>query len=118
MILHPSRIPGVEPQLIHITLPKGVSVRFRQKRTQSESSEASASSFPSQRGQVLLPAMTTTDSSPVLSVVQTVEEQLAEIRAALARQNEIIAQRGAEIAAPKTQLNAAYRPPTSEEILA
>ena len=62
--------------------------------------------------------MTTTDSSPVLSVVQTVEEQLAEIRAALARQNEIIAQRGAEIAVPKTQLNAAYRPPTSEKIFA
>jgi len=47
-------------------------------RSQSESSEASASSFPSQRGLLLLPAMTTTDSSPVLSVVQTVEEQLAE----------------------------------------
>lgn len=62
--------------------------------------------------------MTTADSSPVPSVVQTVEEQLAEIRAALALKNEILAQRDAEIAAPKTQLNAAYRPPTSEEILA
>lgn len=59
--------------------------------------------------------MTTADSSPVPSVVQTVEEQLAEIRAL---KNEILAQRDAEIAAPKTQLNAAYRPPTSEEILA
>lgn len=47
-------------------------------RSQSESSEASASAFPSQRGLLLLPAMTTTDSSPVLSVVETVEEQLAE----------------------------------------
>lgn len=61
--------------------------------------------------------MTTTDSSPVSSVVQTVEEQLTEIRAALARQNEILTQRDAEIAVPKTQLNAVYRPPTSEEIL-
>lgn len=43
---------------------------------------------------------------------------MAEILAALARQNDKLAQRGAEIAAPKTQLNAAYRPPTSEEILA
>lgn len=58
--------------------------------------------------------MTTTDSSPVSSVVQTVEEQLTEIRA---RQNEILTQRDAEIAVPKTQLNAVYRPPTSEEIL-
>lgn len=46
------------------------------------------------------------------------EEQLTEIRAALAQQNEILAQRdAAEIAAPKTQLNAVYRPPKLEEIL-
>ncbi|KAK4851498.1 hypothetical protein QYF36_015729 [Acer negundo] len=52
-------------------------------RSQSEWSEASASSFPSQRGLVFLPAMTmtTTDSSPVPSVVQTAEKQLEEIRA-------------------------------------
>ena len=85
-------------------------------RSQSESSEVSASSVPSQRGLVLLSAQTTTDSSPVLSVVQTVEKQLA--RAALARQNEILAQMGAEITVPKTQLSAAYRPPTSEKIWA
>jgi hypothetical protein len=57
--------------------------------------------------------MTMTDSSPVFSVVQTAGEQQAKIRAALARQKDILAQRGAEIAAPQTQLNAAYRPPTS-----
>lgn len=44
--------------------------RVTSPRSQSESSEAEASSFPSQRGLVF--AMTTTDSSPVLSVVQTV----------------------------------------------
>ncbi|CAK9135485.1 unnamed protein product [Ilex paraguariensis] len=59
--------------------------------------------------------MTTTDSSPVPSVVQTVEEQLAEIRAALARKNEIIAQRDlvqAELAALEA-LIAASIPSTS-----
>lgn len=53
--------------------------------------------------------MTTTDSSRVPSVVQTVEEQLAEIRAALARQNEIIAQKDAGPQKPiKCSLSASY----------
>ncbi len=79
VILHPSRIPGQEPRFRKI---KNYPQRSRSPapsegdsvsspRSQSESSEAEASSFPSQRGLVLLPAMTTADSSPVPSVVQT-----------------------------------------------